>query len=524
MDNSMNLTEIKKAVENSSNDMYADQETKIIGGDLGDALKNELRNDQPQLDTAQSNSSNYNTNTITSAGDIDQAKLAAQKSIESDPEIYSGPGLVVENSELEEKETVNPNFYTGINPDSQANIDAYIANMDKEIEELAEEKEKAIKEGKLKEDSDDDDEDSGMTRDEFRDKYDEAVVVIDKRGFGSVIDFTDEEREKLEKSRKIRLEEVETISLESIKTKKLRKKENLDKIIKRVTNIHTTNIVLPISGYTATMKGCSAYELISLIEGNNNALLDAQNKWSLIHSKIESTSLGDMDFNTFLLNTAAADYNIFIYGLLCSTYPDDDTIPLTCEHCKKDFDHKYSVRSLIRVEAMKDKLRDLIMYTVDSSVSEATAKAAHENAPISMLKRVKLPNSQIVAEIYVQSAYDLINKSIKDLAENKDPKYNQASILSTLIKTFFIPDPEEPGTYFEVSDANSIAKTLYTLSEVDVMIIRRLGETLMEDLSVEFGLMDITCPACKHFTPTLEMDLESVLFYRYRQVMTSAVE
>ena len=37
---------------------------------------------------------------------------------------------------------------------------------------------------------------------EFMDKYNEAIVVIDKTGMGSVINFTDDERQKLEKNLK----------------------------------------------------------------------------------------------------------------------------------------------------------------------------------------------------------------------------------------------------------------------------------------------------------------------------------
>lgn len=509
MDKNMDLNAIRQAAEQISEADFDTQETKVIGNNLADVLKATDRAEEPDV------------------GEDDNRDIHSELFTEDEPDdAYDGPGLVINNEDLEKKEDTNVYNGRGVTPEVRGHIDEYLAEMDETIAELKERHEE-IQEELESNDSDEsteDEEDNGMTKDEFDEKYNEAVVIIDKTGFGGLINFTDDEREKLEKSRKIKLEEVETVELNSIKTKKMKKKSEFDKIIKRVTNIHTTNIVLPISGYTATMRGCSAYELISLIEGNNNALLDAQQKWSLIHSKIESTSIGDMSFNDFLLNTAAGDYNIFIYGLLCSTYPDDDVIPLTCEHCKKDFDHKYSVKSLIRVEEMKDRLKDAIMTTVDASITTDSAKKAHDEAPISQVKRVKLPNSGIIAEVYVQSAYDLINKSIKDLADNKDPKYNQAAILSTLIRTFFIPDPDEEGSYYEVDSGIDIAKTLYTLNELDVMIIRRFGDNMLEDLSMQFGLMDITCPACKHFTATLEMDLESILFYRYRQAMTSKIE
>jgi hypothetical protein len=231
-----------------------------------------------------------------------------------------------------------------------------------------------------------------------------------------------------------------------------------------------------------------------------------------------------MEFNDFLLNTAANDYNTFIYGLLCSTYPDDDTIPLNCDKCKKSFEHKYSVRSLIRAEAMEERLQDTIMNIVDNSVSENGAKEVHDNALISTIKRVVLPNSGVIAEIYVQSAYDLINKSIKDLTDNTDQKYAQTAVISTLINKFYIPDPDDEGSYFEIESGADISKTIYTLNEVDVLIIRKLGEELLENMAISYGLMNVRCPHCGNYIPFIEMELENILFYRYRQALSTVVD
>lgn len=503
LDQSINLDTLKQQLTQAN---YG-EETRTVGGDFGERLRNGTGDYQK---------------TVQPATTVEP--IADETTMTATPLKYNGPGMVIEHDDLVEPEVEQPK-YTGITPDTQSSIDAYMAEFDADIAAAKERVEEIKSENNIEDDETEEnsEEDSGMTRDEFNEKYNEAVVIIDKTGFGRVINFSDEEHEKLEKVKKIRLEEIENVSLNTIKTKKPKKKD-IDKIIKRITNITTTNIVLPISGYTAEMRGCSAYELISLIDDNDNALLNAQNKWSLIHSKLENTSLGKMDFNEFLVNTAASDYNTFIYGLLCSTYPDDDEIPLTCDKCKKSFNHKYSVRSLIRAEAMSDKLKDTFMNIVDNSVTEESAKQVHDESLVSYVKRVKLPHSGIIAEIYVQSAYDLINKSIKNLSDNKDEKYAQTAVLSTLINNFYVPDPDEPGSYFEVDSAADIAKTIYTLNEVDVLVIRKFGEEIMSDMSISYGLMDIKCPHCGKYTPFIEMELENILFYRYRQALNTVIE
>lgn len=479
-------------------------ETKVVGSDIGERLRHTEATESVEIEE-----------------EVPYTK-------EPTSEIYEGPGLVIDTAELK---TNDENFpkYTGITPDTQSNIDKYLAEtMESDLAEF-----KAMKEAKEAEDAEktihsevtqNDEESKIETDDNFAEKYESATVIIDKSGFGNVINFTDDEREKLEKARRIRVEEVETLSISTLKTKKAKKQEDFNRVLKKKADFNSTNIVLPISGYTATISGCSAYELISLIEPvDNNPLMKTQNKWSVIHSKIESTSIGKMDFDTFLQNTAANDYDTFIYGILCSTYPDDDSLELSCEKCKKIFKHQYSVRSLIRVEKMSEELQNTVMKIVDASAFENTAKQAHAEAPISMVKRIKLPMSEIIVDIYVQSAYDLIKKRATDLSELKEEKYQAAAILSTLIRSAYVYD-ESDDTYFELDDSIELAKMVYSLSEVDVMVINRIADDMLTGKSIEFGLMDINCPHCGAHTDTIEIGLDDLLFQRYRQAINTTVE
>ena len=221
--------------------------------------------------------------------------------------------------------------------------------------------------------------DGSETGAEFKKRYEEAVVVIDKTGMGQVINFTDEEREKLQKVKSIKLKEVETIELKSIKTKKA-KTGVADKILEKRNSVRNTTVVLPVSGLTMVMKGCSTFELMGLITGTDVDVMSLVAKWTLIHSKIESTSIGKMDFNTFLNNVASMEYDILVYGILCATFPDEDIFPLKCPKCKSDIEHKYYVRSLLRAEEMRDKLKEKVKEVADASYTENKAKECFNNS------------------------------------------------------------------------------------------------------------------------------------------------
>lgn len=426
-------------------------------------------------------------------------------------EEYNGPGMVIEKREEEP-----PKEYTGISPTTQGYIDAYLADMDRVIEEQQEAEANAPVE--TEEINDEDDSDAS---------YEEAVVMIDKLGVGRVLDFTPEEHAKLTKAKTIKLNEVETVAIETYNRKRVKDPKNAKSIIKSVNTLHTTPICLPISGYTANIRGCTAYELMSLLDGGSNVVLDAQTKWSLIHSKIESTSIGNMDFNEFLMNTAAADYNNFIYGILCATYPEAETTTLKCTDCKTTYEYPYSVRGLIRPERMSDRLRDQFKNIIDASVTVEDAVRVHDNSPIKFLKAVRLPISGIIVEIQVQSAYDYINNSIKALTtDEKDPnaKYNTAMVIATLVKRVLIEDPEDPDSMYEFTSSKDIAEIIYELRERDILIIRSFGDELMGDMTIEYGFKDVSCPKCGKSIDYIPVDPEKLLFQRYRQELSASIE
>lgn len=497
----MNLAAMRKLMEENAKKAEENGETAIVGRGWMDKLATEESAPAPTPNPV-----------------VEPAPVP----VEEAPATYNGPGLIIDQVE----ETEPQQAFAGVSPRTSADIESYLAEMDEEIEALEEAKAEREAQKAMDEETSED-EDESVDEETFNKNYSEAVVYIDKTGMGSIINFTDEEREKLEYVRNIKVNEVETVDVSLYRTKKAKiKKKDINKIIKRVNNAYATPVCLPLSGYTATIKGCSAYELMSLIDNSDNALLDAQTKWSLIHSKIESTSIGEMDFNTFLMNTAASDYNNFIYGILCATYPNDDTIPIKCpnEECGKSHEHAYSVKSLIRAEKMSDKLKDQFMRVVDASTNEADARHVHDESPLSRVTAIVLPSSGMTFELQVQSAYDLINNSIKGMAAHKNSKYAQAAILSTMVKAVYVEDDEEPGTYIEITEAMDIAQLIYNLNEIDILMIQKFGDELMGGMTVNYGFMNIKCPYCGNYIDSMPIDPENLLFHRYRQALTTKID
>ena len=367
--------------------------------------------------------------------------------------------------------------------------------------------------------------DGSETGAEFKKRYEEAVVVIDKTGMGQVINFTDEEREKLQKVKSIKLKEVETIELKSIKTKKA-KTGVADKILEKRNSVRNTTVVLPVSGLTMVMKGCSTFELMGLITGTDVDVMSLVAKWTLIHSKIESTSIGKMDFNTFLNNVASMEYDILVYGILCATFPDEDIFPLKCPKCKSDIEHKYYVRSLLRAEEMSDKLKEKVKEVADASYTENKAKECFNNSLLNSELTIKLPGSELICTLGVQNAYSFIYDSVNAI-DKLDAKYNQATILTSAISTIFVPNPDDNGeTYLEIDDTEDKIKFVYSLDAKDISILStKIGE-ITEGMQFTFGLMDINCQnmKCKNHVNSIEVELDTILFHKYQQAMNITID
>ncbi len=457
----------------------------------------------------------------------DDDYLISLERVENSDDGYDGPGFVITREEIEkDSNPERPPAANDINPDTMDNITNYLKNMEEDFKETEALRAKAEDfnpnffnpKEETSNPKDEEEMDPVEAEEKLNERYSEAVIMIDKLGLGK-IELTPEERDKLEYVKKIKLQEVETVDIKKFKSKK-GGKNRLKAILKRKPLVHATPIVLPASGYTATIKGASSYELLSLMNASNDMVIDYEMKWSTIHSKIESTSLGDLTFNDFLKATAHSDYSMLLYGILCATYADDDEIPIECSEkdCKHVFKHKYSVRSLLRAEEISDELFSLVQNAVDSSHSIRDAKIAHSKAPVNRVKTIKLPASGYVVGLKIQSAYDFINDSIGFLSKNSDSKYAQAALMAVAVDSFFIND-EESEEYFEFSNIDEIIEIIYNLPSKDVSVIAAEANPMVEENSFNFGLMNVKCPKCGHYRETVPFDIESILFYRYQQEM-----
>lgn len=386
-----------------------------------------------------------------------------------------------------------------------------------------EEKEKSLK---SKRDEDDDEELSDEERERvFNEKYEASTVVIKKFGDG-YLELTPEEQQKISTVKNIRVEDVETISIDTLRRKK-KKKHKVDSVIKRRTDVKSIPVALPSSGYVAMLTGLSTHEVMLLIEQGNSEdpVAMTQQKWSIIYDHIVETSIGKLTFPEFMKGVSYYDYSMLVFGLLCATYPSEDKVGLSCNKCEKEYDHKYTMRSLIRTESISPELQTRIMDIIDASHTEDAARLMANNSLVQETTTIRLPESGYIVELQMQTANDFINNTVNGISELDDPRYQQAALMSTAVKTILVLDDEdEEESYIEYDDFESVVKLIFSLKDKDLIILTNKATKILEDKEVPFGFMNVHCPHCDHYSETLEVPIEQILFQRYQAAMTTTVD
>lgn len=444
--------------------------------------------------------------------------------IENDDEIViksNGGGMVIEH--LKEAPAESP-IKVGLDGKIKEDVSKYLEDMDKELQEKEENLREAMEEQRIRLEEQNNEEEN-INQSFNQDQFDKVTVVLDKIGMGSV-EFTPEERIKLEKAKVIRLEEVETVSLESIKVKR-NVELDVKKLLSKKNSRNTTSVVLPTSGYTAVLAGCSLFEISNFIIDKDNVVENQLSKWNLIYTKIVDSSIKFKNFDHFLKSTAVTDYNVLVYGILCASYPEEDEITLRCteKDCpgikdrdgKKntEYPYKYLVRSLLRPERMTEGLFEKVKTTIDSSYTEEDAKRNHESSDAITCKRIKLPDSEFVIELGIETAHDLIYNAARAFSNLEDDTYRESLTTSTAIRRCFIPD--EDGAYFEIEDKTEIAKIVYQLSDIDIKVIMKITQEISKDISIDFGFVEVRCPYCGKISHFIPIEVEDILFLKYRQ-------
>lgn len=381
-------------------------------------------------------------------------------------------------------------------------------------------------------------------------------ILIDKTGFGTNIEFSDEEKSKITHADEIQIVQVEKKELETIKYAKPIPQNSFQSVIQQYQLGHSsTPVIFPCSRFRARMRGLSYGELSDIsLNPETTSIEDTRRRLSVIYNKMSSASVGEFkDFNDFLHKFAYEDIQLAIFGLVVSTFPEEEEVALNCGNKKcpgastdrdgnfiaTQYTKKYCPRTLLDYEACGNAMLEWTQKI--SELKGEEAQQAFKESPIQQYTTIKLPHSEFILELSRLSCYDFLTSyqdGIKYL-EERFPEYDSenieaggigsrdftmaVTILPILQYVRSISIKNSDGEYVKFYTGRDIAEALTTLDTVDIrVLITIVGD--VDDYSVSFALRDCVCPQCGNRQKELKMtSLDQLVFLTYQQQMNLGI-
>ena len=287
----------------------------------------------------------------------------------------------------------------------------------------------------------------------------------------------------------------------------------------RKKNAPSTTVPMPNSGYTASMRGLSSPEIRDASISLNSK--DQFGSWDFlyktIYDRIIETSVGSMDYITFLRSTALSEVQTLLYGLFDATYPDVNEYPGRCPKCNSRFDFSYANKRFLHIddEDKYEASKDIRALIAGQSID---AKAFFETSNTNTLVREELDHSGIIVDLRHPTLYNQLYDVIKQLVDNRiDTEAASEVTLNRMpyIEAVYIPvDVNDPDKgYYPLEDLMSKVNVLSQLDDYDdAKLELAISDEILSKYKIYYKMDDIKCPVCGETVPGGDVDFRSMLF------------
>lgn len=376
----------------------------------------------------------------------------------------------------------------------------------------------------------------------------------------SQVSWTQEELEKIKKSRTVELNIVESSPIEFSSIREV-DGSGLDSILDTYMRKTNDNIgVLPASQYRATFTGLSYAEVIDLsssVEMNN---LDGEKKkWSICFNHLKNPSIGPWEsyvlytdpetgmekhvesiidvpdgvddstihrvscFEDFLRKTSYLDLEFMLWKILCATAMNREIITITCRAkngegtCNNEYDWVYNPAELLKASTIDSGVLEAMKKTGEADSIEKIM-AHYKESPVVANNTVTLPNSKIVCVYGHISAYDYINSVYELTHELAAKSEHDPSDISTMlayrsmfvVKFFLVPTGDQ--SYVKVSKIDGMMKIFNMLNEIDWQVIAEITDMMTTPYAFQYAMREVKCPKCGNVTSIPIDSMERLLF------------
>lgn len=279
----------------------------------------------------------------------------------------------------------------------------------------------------------------------------------------------------------------------------------------------TYQVVLNQSCYIAHMQGLRLADINMLNSSSGGAFESQQRVYQVLHKMINSTSIGRLDFKTFLKVTSYFDLPSLYFGTYMETFPGKTDFTITCGHCKRQIDVKVDNESFISVkdENVYSHMQDILSSV--KSPKEALAKSL-----VNKCERKMLPASKMIIEIQTPSLNDHLNL-LSSIKEDKIDEIKNMLLTLLFVKKIYFPDVKKIAStgkpvYYPIVKRDQIFRLLRDLSPADITELGQCLENHINKYAVDYRIKSFQCTNCKEEVGDIPVDIENLLFQEILQL------
>lgn len=369
---------------------------------------------------------------------------------------------------------------------------------------------------------------------EYLEEHPELVVVtVDKTNSDS-LNFTDEEKEKLVKTKKINLVEVEDRNLKTLKLKNVSdRKQRLNVIYRKSCNLSHYSVPCYNTVDYCTFSGATIEAIINAVRRRSkdeDGVGETAKVWVLRKAQflydhfVRSTTREKYDidgniimtFNDFLRWYRYYDIDVGIYAIYVASSTEMLTSGFICNSniCKNEkgegsqFDATYNTRSVIKYSDTTEKNQEVL-----DSILAAIDDAEEMKKSIDKYLSTKRMYSD-----FTKNCYDLVNPSIEDylfaLETLKDVKCEEAAInfVAWTRAIYVLENPDDPkcDVYIPITEPEDIAEYFINIVETEKFLLARF---ISLNIYKPYYSVNTVCPKCGNKSE-VKMEIENLVFQR----------
>ena len=300
---------------------------------------------------------------------------------------------------------------------------------------------------------------------------------------------------------------------------------------KKITGEYV-EVVLPNSGYIATMGAASSLAMSSIMSDPNDteADFDLRKRFQFCFNYLVSTSIDDtlpgkhMSYNYFVNHTSPLDLAALIYGIYRASQPKMTKITLHCLKCQQEYEINADTSDVIDQDEFDNDTKLQMNHIIEARQVVDDAKSVFDAAPANKVFVYKLSETLFAAAKAMDGSMAIERTPI---AQTMVEQYGEliANVVTMIkeLRTYITPEGMAEPDWYTVKDPMVICEILNTLDDNMVKILfTGLTEDIKSYSAYNFCFKgQFQCPHCGTSLNKVGVDLNRLIFFKVTRAVSN---